>query len=80
MHCVEAKFLLNWAKFSLPLLRCCRKRSVVKLRLVPPAARITEDSRTHTSIEEDSRSGRQAAATEDDSTERVRALFFQIDG
>jgi hypothetical protein len=31
-------FVVNWAKFSLRLLRCCRKCSVVKLRLVPPAA------------------------------------------
>jgi hypothetical protein len=33
-------------KLSLRLLTCCRRRPVVKLRLVPPAAGTTEDSRT----------------------------------
>ena len=56
-------------KLSLRLLTCCGKCPVVKLHLGPPASGTTEDCQT--SVDDDPRSGRHTAATEDVSTERV---------
>jgi hypothetical protein len=71
------KFRLNWADFSLRLLRCCRKffRGETKPRTTSREYyRSFEDCQT--SIEDDPRSGRHAAATEDDSTETVWAFIL----